>query len=647
MVKDIQKFRDILAKDPRDTDAFYSLVDIYLDANDYKNMVALYNEYSLLAEEIAGFWDDLIERLEYILEEVDVALDQAEIMLAIGKIHENECNQLSEAMANYQRAFRTWPYLSESLDCARALYRSDQNWKLVIQLYHLELQVVDVPDDRIRIFKGIGDVYYRDLGDHDQAAAWYQKVIEIDPEHSETRQILSDLGYEVSFDEEPEDDDIIIEEPDDDDIVIIEADPVAMEVPVQEPERPGIPSSGSFMTPQKDPVEEPVSEPVVEQVAEPVEEPIVEEVVEPIEEPIVESVVEEVVEPVEEPVVETELEQFVWLAGEYESDQSNKEAAEAYFKACTLLMAEAPGDVHIGDYLLKSLTLDSSQESVFEFYLANSDVIGREDDVISLFSSLRNQARTRNERLFYAKGLASLRISKGAEDIEQTMDAYRQVLVVNPSDDQALDFLTDAYVETEKWDELVDVYEKAIKHKRRSRQEFDVLLRIGLLIWNIKGDKKQAEKYFRRVKLSKPKHPKMLEFYSDYFEETSNWSKYLSTMSSRMRSTRVPEEQVELGLMMARVAQNKIKNLEKAIDLWKGVLKHEPDQQEAREALHFLYRKTRKWNALIEFLKSEVRKCSEDESERKIELYLEMVETYKNRLRLVVMAIRTYKEILE
>lgn len=115
-------------------------------------------------------------------------------MLAIGKIHENECRQLTEAMANYQRAFRTWPYLSESLDCARALYLADKNWKLVIQLYLLELQVIDVPHDQVRIFKAIGDVYYRKLRDNNQAAEWYRKVIEIDPEHAETQQILSDIG---------------------------------------------------------------------------------------------------------------------------------------------------------------------------------------------------------------------------------------------------------------------------------------------------------------------------------------------------------------------------------------------------------------------------------------------------------------------
>src|SRR5262249_5095757 len=85
---------------------------------------------------------------------------------------------------------------------------------------------------------------------------------------------------------------------------------------------------------------------------------------------------------------------------------------------------------------------------------------------------------------------------------------------------------------------------------------------------------------------------------------------------------------------------------EKAIDLWKSLLRMRPGLPEAVAALRRLYTKTEKWNALLEMLKDDVAALPADAVEEKIARNLEMIPIYRDRLKLEVMVTATFGEIL-
>ncbi len=66
-----------------------------------------------------------------------------------------------------------------------------------------------------------------------------------------------------------------------------------------------------------------------------------------------------------------------------------------------------------------------------------------------------------------------------------------------------------------------------------------------------------------------------------------------------------------------------------------------------RRELARIYRKAERWNALIEVLKEEAEKVAGLSAEDKVAVLFEMVEVYRDRLRLDVMVINAFNQILQ
>src|SRR5262249_427545 len=86
---------------------------------------------------------------------------------------------------------------------------------------------------------------------------------------------------------------------------------------------------------------------------------------------------------------------------------------------------------------------------------------------------------------------------------------------------------------------------------------------------------------------------------------------------------------------------------ERAIDAWKAVLRLDPGNTQAPEALKALYEKHEKWNALVELLKSEADSIGDADPASKAERLRRLVPIYRDKLGLAVVAITTSNPILQ
>jgi tetratricopeptide (TPR) repeat protein len=101
-----------------------------------------------------------------------------------------------------------------------------------------------------------------------------------------------------------------------------------------------------------------------------------------------------------------------------------------------------------------------------------------------------------------------------------------------------------------------------------------------------------------------------------------------------------------MGIEMARAAEKRPQHAEKAIEIWKGILRLKPHLPEAVTSLRALYTRTEKWNALLELLKDDLDAVPAADVDEKINRYLEIVAIYRDRLNLDVMVVNTYLNIL-
>jgi len=233
------------------------------------------------------------------------------------------------------------------------------------------------------------------------------------------------------------------------------------------------------------------------------------------------------------------------------------------------------------------------------------------------------------------------------DDPARSDAAIRRALVLDPAQPKALRAVADAQMAAGDWPALVATYQTALKARRD--EDLGLLLQIAMVLWKHVGDLDRAEEYFRRVRKLDPSHPAAIDFYRIYYPAKGEHPKLLALLRQVEKSPRARGERPDSRPITVEIAElaEQQNNPEKAIEAWKQHLRSEPGSSEARTALARLYRRTEKWNALLDLMKDEIERIPEGDVAARVARLHEIVEIYRDKLRLDVMVINTYHAILK
>ncbi len=154
--------------------------------------------------------------------------------------------------------------------------------------------------------------------------------------------------------------------------------------------------------------------------------------------------------------------------------------------------------------------------------------------------------------------------------------------------------------------------------QKRGQGELALLVPLATVTWRKLDNLDQAELYFRRIRKAEPSHPALMEFYRDYHSRRGEIPQLLALFAQAQKAETDPEKRIRLGIEMAELAEQRPQSAEKAIDVWKSLLRMRPGLPEAVTALRRLYTKTEKWNALLEMLKDDLEALPKDAVDEKI-----------------------------
>src|SRR6478609_4856365 len=155
-----------------------------------------------------------------------------------------------------------------------------------------------------------------------------------------------------------------------------------------------------------------------------------------------------------------------------------------------------------------------------------------------------------------------------------------------------------------------------------------------------------ADSFFRRVRKLEPSNRPMVEFYREYYTAKNEPQQLLAILAQAQKTEADIDRRLAMGIEMARAAEAKPQHADKAIEIWKGLLRLRPHMPDAVASLRALYTRTEKWNALLELLKDDLDAVPASNVDEKVNRYLEIVGIYRDRLNLEVMVVNTYLAIL-
>jgi tetratricopeptide (TPR) repeat protein len=225
------------------------------------------------------------------------------------------------------------------------------------------------------------------------------------------------------------------------------------------------------------------------------------------------------------------------------------------------------------------------------------------------------EAASKDDRL--AAGLRLGRTaSKKLGDPERAVRAYQAVLDLAPGQQDALAYLAEAYSSTGEWDHLVALYEDQLRGGGvRPAEEVGVLVQIAMVHWRMRGKPQEAEAYFERVRRADPAHAGMLAFFRELCTAKGDKNRLATILTDAQRAMKDGEDKRALATEIARLAESQ-ENAQKAIEQYKTILRTDPENADARDALKRLYVQTSGHNALVELYRQDLERTPPDRHRR-------------------------------
>ncbi len=171
----------------------------------------------------------------------------------------------------------------------------------------------------------------------------------------------------------------------------------------------------------------------------------------------------------------------------------------------------------------------------------------------------------------------------------------------------------------------------------------------GEVLWRVANQPRLAEPYYRRVRRAEPANEQVVDFYRELFSAAADGSQLMQVLVQARRAITDVDRRFALAEEMAQLAQDRLGSTDRAIEVWRSVVREDGGDPRAVAHLERLYREGKKWTALVELLKDEFDRLPDnaDNKPKRIAKLLEITELYRKELRLEAMALATLQRILD
>lgn len=588
---------------PIDLDTLGELEASFLHTMDWRQLIQLYEENQDLAGEVPDYWGRLAQHLRQLSTSIDPPEERSHVLMQAGQLRLDKLDDSDSALEDFKESFKVWPTNLDALRKAGSIYREKQNWDKVLQLLTFELERSDSHAEHADVLCEIGRIFIEDLNqpgraiqrlelvltlvaDHELATSLLEKARELAPDYNE----MSDIPVLSAAFEDESDFDIDVDasaEPIPEPVNTITDDGTDEPTEMLEPDQPSDDSEDpATVEPRDDAEEAPLPD-----------------------------------DP--ELAAATLLDWSRTAAYQYDNGDSEQ-------------------DLSLGHYERLLTIQPSHQVGRLEF----ASRLAIHSDHERRFSLVEGQAdQTSDPSLSARLGAEALLASAAMGDEEAALSAAQARLSEDATDPTALYFMKAWYQARQDWEPLRELYEGAVAARRRGDKTFDAPTELADLLWQHLGDHEKAEIIYKRLRLSDPKNPRMLAFYSDFHRRAGDYKRLITALKSMRAQEANRQRWLDIALEMADVAENQLKQPDRAIDEWKTIAREFKGSEQAGQALRRLYTASQKYNALLEYLKVELDNSASD-TERTVSLLFEVADVYKNHLSLEVMEVNTLAEVL-
>ncbi len=253
----------------------------------------------------------------------------------------------------------------------------------------------------------------------------------------------------------------------------------------------------------------------------------------------------------------------------------------------------------------------------------------RWEDLATTLERLATEASVKEEKIAGFVRLARV-LKKKLSAPDRAAAAYERVVDLSPGHPEATSALVDFFTDREMWEHLVSLYDDQLNTSRG--QDAGTILQVAMVHWKMRNNPEAAEPYFERLRKIEPAHPGMLGFFREWKGLHAAQGRLMTILTEAQRAMPDGPGRAKIGAEIAKLAEEGA-NATKAIEQWRAILRSDPQNKDARDALKRLYRQTGGWNALADLLRSELEKVLPEDPAGRLPILREIAEVYREHIK--------------
>ncbi|RYZ68640.1 MAG: tetratricopeptide repeat protein [Proteobacteria bacterium] len=174
--------------------------------------------------------------------------------------------------------------------------------------------------------------------------------------------------------------------------------------------------------------------------------------------------------------------------------------------------------------------------------------------------------------------------------IDDAASRYNQMLALDPADGEALALLDALYRRTERWNDLITVFRRRIDLAAEGEEREQLYAQMAAVYEVQLGQPEQAIAAYREVLASDEASTPALEALDALFTRQKMWAELADNLEAQLRLALTDEDQLHLMLRLAAHREERMGQVDQAIEIYRQVLERDATSPEALAALERLGR---------------------------------------------------------
>jgi tetratricopeptide (TPR) repeat protein len=171
---------------------------------------------------------------------------------------------------------------------------------------------------------------------------------------------------------------------------------------------------------------------------------------------------------------------------------------------------------------------------------------------------------------------------------DRAIAVYKQLHEYDAEDLTALDKLIELYLGQQSWNELLALYEKKSDLVQDVEEKKRILLETGSVFRLEVKDRQRAIDCYKRIIELDPADLQAIAQLDELYEETESWHELLHVLEREADVATEPNDVLAFRFRSGRLWEQKLENVPKAIEFYRGILDANPEHLPSIEALEVL-----------------------------------------------------------